>query len=242
MSECKCKISKLDSIMSAFSGAAFLITLPELIHYTIVASKRSSKHHKQFRLVLPKFITFRIYETGISGGGWCSLTCWNYGIPTLLISCRKSCDEIDGCHEYIEIKIAVPSTRIFEADMSMRQWRNDSHQGIVIMSDPIRKGNQLSSDYEKNPPRTPIGIPYSPISPVERFMILMFDSQLKALPNSHRNRPTVSHKQHSVAKPNAVQSKPKRSQPTTRTLNKRPAKRQTSVAPKRKSNNAKLFD
>lgn len=237
MSECKCKVGKLDSIMSAFSGAAFIITLPELIHYTIVASKRSSKHHKKFRLVLPKFITFRIYEAGISGGGWCSLTCWNYGISTLLISCRKGCDEIDGCHEYIEVKIAVPSTRIFEADMSMRQWINDSHQGIVIISDPIRKGNQLSSDYEKSPPRIPIGIPYSPISPVERFMIWMFDSQLKALPNSHRNR-TKERKRHSTAKPNTVQSKPKRSS----TSAKRSAKRSTSVQPKRKSNNAKLFD
>lgn len=239
--ECKCKLKKTDSIMQAFTGFAHLMSFPAQLYFTYVCSKRASKHAKKFKLVTPKHLTFRIYQSGISGGAFCSVSLWAYGIPTLLLSAFKGVEEVgQECHEYIEINLVVPSSRYWQADLLMRQHIHHSYPGIVIMTPPPVRDGHSTLEYAYHEPMEPRGIPYKPIMLVERVLIWVFQDQMNDLPGSHKQIAKAGGtKRQTVVKPNTVQQVSK--SPVKRSA-KKPTKRVTKPEPKRKSNNAKLFD
>lgn len=232
MSECNCKLSKKDELMQSLTPFVFIFQFLGLLYYTIVASKRS----KRKNIVLPKAITFRIYQSGISGGQFLSISLWAYGIPTFLSYALKGVEEIGGqCEEYIEIKIYVPETRHQQADLLMRQWINHSYQGIVILTPPVDR-NML---YSMNMPMVPHGIPYKPIMLSEKFMIFLFQSQLNSLPNSHKV--VVRNKTTKTKQRKGTTTTPKTKQ-IKKINTKRYTKQNKTIPKKTRNNSAKLFD
>ena len=220
-----------------------LLSFPAVLYYLIVVSIRASRHAKRFKLVFPKNITFRVYQSGISGGQILSTAFWSYGIPTLLQYALKGVDEVGpDCHEYIEVAVLVPESRHFQADLILRQHITHGFNGVVVMSKPATRGGHSTLEYQNSTPMKPWGVSYKPVMFSERLMIFIFQSQLTSLPTSHVNNEknrrevvkTISKKIHSSPKVVAKQT-------VTLKTRRRP-KPKPSPKPKPRSKSAKLFD
>lgn len=247
--DCKCKLSKKEQFMQAFTGFAHLMSFPAQLYFTYICSKRASKHAKKFKLVTPKHLTFRIYQSEISGGAFCSVSLWAYSIPTLFLSAVKGVEEIgQKCYEYIEINLVVPSSRHWQADLLMRQHIHHSYPGIIIITPPPVRDGHSTLEYADHQPMFPHGIPYKPVMFTEKMMIWIFQGQLNDLPNSHKTiskqgglkrkkqqtvvLQNVDRTQNVDRKPNPVR---KTSRPTTR-------KKAATTTKRSQQKNAKLFD
>lgn len=169
--KCECKTSFIEGLI-AYGVIVSYLLLPIFIY-------KVSKRSKQ-TIVMPKFITFRIYGGSVSSIQIISTALWSYGIPTHFIGCfflkEKQKDE---CIEFIETTIVVPSTRAFQADVLLRQHFNATFNQSVVVSKPEHTNTGIpSTQYANRPPMRPRGIPFKPIMFYDVILSFIFQSQL----------------------------------------------------------------
>jgi len=173
--EKECKLSGFENLTQAFIHFASIVQYLILPFFIYECSKRSKK-----KLVLPRFITFRIYSSEIIGKQIISNCLWQYGIPThdiyTIVDIEK---QNNDCVKFIEIKLAIPSTRHFQADLLLRQWFNSEFIGCVVISKPVTQNNITTLKYAQNRPMQPKGIPFKPVMLYDKILSLLFSNQIK---------------------------------------------------------------
>lgn len=181
----KCRLKGWKALGQKIPGANFLAYI-FAIWFIIQCSRRSRKH----TVVLPSKLSFRIYGGGYSCAQIKSVALWSYGIPTLLTDCYFGVEKnADGeCIEFIESEFLVPSTRVWQADILLRQWFN--HRFVfAVMTTPVKYHNGIpSTQYANNQPMVPHGIPYKPIWPDSMF-ITLFSFVFNGIAGSHKSAP-----------------------------------------------------
>lgn len=201
-----------------------------VIKFVWIMSRRSKKH----TFVGASPIIIRLYGGGVSTAQVLSKSLWAYGIHTFLIYCifehQKPVDNNGECIPYIETKFYVPSSRAWEADMSIRQWVNHEfhHLEIVTPEKYHPKYGYPSSKYADSQPRIPKGIPFKPISLIDRILITLFSNQFNGNPDSHIEAKKKNGKTTLKRKPKQTNSKKKTVQKKTQQKRKPSTKRKPS--------------